>query len=448
MTKHLRRAFGLLTHGPLLMAILAAILGATLQFHTTVAAADPLPRAEPEAVGMSAERLERIETAFKEEISRGELPGAVMMVARRGKLVFSEAFGEINPERDALMTEDALFRIYSMTKPLTTVGALILVEKGKLALTDPVSEFLPAFKGMKRIAASADGTEFVPVERPITIHDLMRHTAGLAYGELTDNATIRSAYVQAGVYQPDGVPFDARHVAPEDQVEGLAAAPLTHAPGTVWQYSLATDLLGRVIEQISGQRLGDFLEAEVFAPLGMDDTGFRIDASDASRLAQPFPVDPDTGEPTPLIDVIEPTANDSGGAGGVSTAADYLRFAQMLANGGALESVRILSPATVSLMAADHLGETIEVPVGPGELLMSTQGYAFGLGVMVRQEQGLAGLPGSVGTFMWAGYGGTFFWVDPANDIVAVLMTQRPGAPAEGHRLLFKQLVEQAIVSP
>lgn len=444
MTKHPRRAYGVLTYGPLLMAILVAML----QLHATVAAAAPLPRAEPTAVGMSAERLERIETVFRELVTRGELPGAVMMVARRGQLVFAKAIGERDTESGAPMTQDALFRIYSMTKPLTTVGALILMEKGRLALTDPVSEFLPAFNGMKRIAASADGTELVPVERPITIHDLMRHTAGLAYGELTDIERIRSAYAEAGVYQPDGVPFDARHVAPGRQVEGLAAAPLVHAPATVWQYSLATDMLGRVIEQISGQRLGDFLEAQLFAPLGMDDTGFRIDASDASRLAQPFMVDPDTAEPTPLIDVTKATENDSGGAGAVSTVADYLRFAQMLANGGALGGVRILSPTTVNLMAADHLGETIEVPVGPSELLMGTPGYAFGLGVMVRQEQGLAGLPGSVGAFMWAGYGGTFFWVDPAKEVVTVLMTQRPGAPAERHRILLKQLVEQALVSP
>jgi CubicO group peptidase (beta-lactamase class C family) len=220
--------------------------------------------------------------------------------------------------------------------------------------------------------------------------------------------------------------------------------PLVHQPGTVWEYSLATDVLGRVVERASGQRLGDFLEERVFGPLKMDSTGFAVPQNAMSRVASSFPADA-AGKPIEMIDVSAQPANDSGGAGGVSTAGDYLRFSQMLLDGGALDGSQVLSPTTVRLMASDHLGDRIETPVEPGELLMGVPGYTFGLGFMVREEDGIAGVPGSEGEFMWAGYGGTFFWIDPAEDLVAVLMTQMPGATRAYYRRLVKQLVYQAI---
>ena len=414
------------------------------------ALAQPLPTAEPEAVGMSAERLDRITEAFQAEIDAGRLPGAVIMVARDGKLVHSAALGLEDPAGDAPMAEDSVFRIYSMTKPMVSVAAMILMEEGELQLTDPVSKHLPEFAGMQVSVPETDlygktTHRTVPAVREMTVHDLLRHTAGLAYGELTGDPTVQEAYAEAGAYDPDGLAFDARGVSPEAQVAGLAKAPLVHQPGTVWEYGLASDVLGRVVEAASGMRLGEFLEARVFGPLGMDDTGFSVPAEGMGRLAEAPASDPDTGEPIEMIDVSAEPANDSGGAGAVSTAGDYLRFNQMLLNGGELDGARVLSPTTVELMASDHLGERIEAPVTPGELLLGTPGYTFGLGFMVRQAPGLAGVPGSQGEFLWGGYGGTFFWIDPVEDITAVMMTQRPGPSRASYRRLVKQLVHAAV---
>lgn len=411
--------------------------------------AQALETAEPDALGMSSERLERIGAAFEAEVESGELPGAVIMVARDGQLVYSEAVGELDPEADTEMAEDAIFRIYSMTKPLTTVAALILMEEGKLQLADPVQKFLPEFEELEVSTAGAGGTDEAapqtePAALPMTIHDLMRHTSGLAYGEITKNEAVKAAYAEAGVYNPDGMAFDARAVSADEQVAGLGSAPLARQPGTQWEYSLSTDVLGRVVERVSGQRLGDFLEERVFVPLGMEDSGFHVPENAASRLAKPFATDPGTGEPLPFIDVSERPANDSGGAGAVSSAGDYLRFAQMLANGGELDGARILSPTTVRLMASDHLGD-IDPGAGPGQLLMGAPGYTFGLGVMVRESDGIASVPGAEGQFMWAGYGGTYFWVDPEDDLVAVLMTQRAGPTRAYYRRHLMQLVYQAI---
>ncbi len=418
-------------------------------FTAGLAIAEPLPTAEPETVGMSAERLERIGSAFQQEIDKGALPGAVIMVARDGKLVYSAALGMENPDAKEPMAEDSIFRIYSMTKPLVSVAAMILMEEGKLELTDPVSKFLPEFKNLQVSVPDTNvygKTTYstVPTEREMTVQDLLRHTAGLGYGELTGNTEVQQGYAEAGVFNPGGMAFDARSVSPEDEVAGLAKVPLVHQPGTVWEYSLASDVLGRVIERASGQRLGDFLEERVFGPLKMKSTGFSVPQNAMSRVASSFPADA-AGKPIEMIDVSAQPANNSGGAGGVSTAGDYLRFSQMLLDGGALDGAQVLSPTTVRLMASDHLGDRIETPVEPGELLMGVPGYTFGLGFMVREEDGIAGVPGSEGEFMWAGYGGTFFWIDPAEDLVAVLMTQMPGATRAYYRKLVKQLVYQAI---
>ena len=436
------------------MMLGAALLGACVLAATAVPAFEGAPLAPVLAgqVGMSADKLERIRDVLKGEIDQGKLPGTVVMVARKGKLAYADAVGLQDKAAGKAMALDSVFRIYSMTKPLVSVAAMMLVEDGKLQLTDPVSKFLPAFKGQRVSVARADA-EFarltytnVAADREMTVQDLLRHTSGLAYGEITQNAPIKDAYAKAGVYLPGVRDYDSRDLTPAEQVDRLGAAPLAHQPGTVWEYSLASDVLGRVVEAASGRRLADFLDERLFKPLRMADTAFHVPAGKTSRLAQPLATDHASGQPIKVIDVSAPPKNDSGGAGAVSTAADYLRFSQMLLNGGQLEGVRVLSRTTVELMTSDHLGSRIAAPLTPGELLLGTPGYGFGLGFAVRLAPGIAGVPGSAGEFMWAGYAGTYFWVDPKEQVTAVFMSQAPSPIRAYYRKLVKQLVYQAIV--
>ncbi len=425
----------------LISLALSVMLGLT----GSVAWAQSLPSAKPEQVGLSSQRLDRVGQALNGEIAKGKLPGAVALVARKGRVAYFESFGLQDKAGGAPMANDAIFRIYSMTKPLVSVAAIILMEDGRLVLTDPVSLHLPQLTKLQVSAPKADSTfarvtyQMVPTEREMTIQDLLRHTSGLAYGEITVNAPVKEAYAKAGAYQPSGLPFDARGSTPAEQVTGLSKAPLAHQPGTVWEYSLASDVLGRVVEAASGMRLAQFLQQRLFEPLKMTDSGFSVPAEKMRRLAQPSP-----DNPVKLIDVSAPPKNDSGGAGGVSTAMDYARFSQMLLNGGRLDGARVLSRTSVSLMTSDHLAR-ISTPVTPGELLLGTPGYTFGLGFAVRQGPGVAGVPGSAGEFMWAGFAGTYFWVDPKEDLLGVLMTQAPSPERAYYRRLFKQLVYQAI---
>jgi CubicO group peptidase (beta-lactamase class C family) len=419
---------------------------------SAAAGAQSLSTATPEQAGFSAERLAKITQVFKQEVEQGKLPGAVLMIARKNRLVYSEAIGFQNKEAATPMSKDAIFRIYSMTKPMVSVAAMLLVEDGKLQLNDPVSKHLPAFKNMQVSVAKADA-EFarytystVSADREMTVYDLLRHTAGLGYGELTANPSVKEALVKAGLYQPNVRDFDSRDLTPVDQVERLSKIPLIHQPGTIWDYSLASDVLGRVVEAATGKRLGEFLEARVFNPLKMTDSGFWLAPDKLARLALPLAIDPASGAANKMIDVAAQPKNDSGGAGGVATANDYLRFALMLANGGQFDGARVMSRTTVNLMTADHLGNRIAAPFTPGELLFSSPGYSFGLGFAVRTGSGMSTLPGSVGEFMWGGYGGTFFWVDPKEEIVAVYMSQAPGPSRQYYRRLFKQLVYQALV--
>ncbi|MDO8480038.1 MAG: serine hydrolase domain-containing protein [Candidatus Rokubacteria bacterium] len=430
--------------------LVSLVMSALIVLSASMAWAQALPSARPDQVGLSSERLDRIGAVLRSEIEKGKFPGAVAVVARKGRIVYFESFGSRDKAAGAPMGKDAIFRIYSMTKPLVTVGAMVLVEEGRLVLTDPVSKYLPPFAKLQVSALKFDPINgrvtytMVPAEREMTIQDLLRHTSGLVYGEITVNAPVKEAYTKAGVYQPDGFPFDARDMTPAEQVERLAKAPLAHQPGTVWEYSLSSDVLGRVVEAASGMTLGRFLEERLFQPLKMTDSGFFVPAAKLGRVAQALP-----GWPVKLLDVTAPPKNDSGGAGGVSTAADYLRFSQMLLNGGQLDRVRVLSPSTVRLMTSDHLAR---ITVGvtptptPGELLLGTLGYTFGLGFAVRQGDGVAGTPGSAGEYMWAGFGGTYFWVDPKQELVGIFMTQAPSPERAYYRKLFKQLVYQAIV--
>jgi CubicO group peptidase (beta-lactamase class C family) len=427
------------------MSKLISFAMSMLMLTGTLAWAESLPSATPEQVGLSAERLGRVGDALKAEIAKGKLPGAVVLVARKGRVAYFESFGLRDKAAGTTMTSDAIFRIYSMTKPMVSVAAIILMEDGRLVLTDPVSRHLPELAKLQVSAPKADSTfarvtyQMVPAEREMTIQDLLRHTSGLAYGEITANVPVKEAYAKAGVYQPSGLPFDARGSVPADQVTALSKVPLAHQPGTVWEYSLASDLLGRVVEAASGMRLAQFLQQRLFEPLKMTDSGFAVPAGKMGRLAQPSP-----DNPVKLIDVSAAPKNDSGGAGAVSTAMDYARFSQMLLNGGRLNGARVLSRPSVSLMTSDHLAR-ISTPVTPGELLLGTPGYTFGLGFAVRQGPGVAGVPGSAGEFMWAGFAGTYFWVDPKEDLVGILMSQAPSPERAYYRRLFKQLVYQAI---
>jgi CubicO group peptidase (beta-lactamase class C family) len=421
-------------------------LALAVSFATLAVAQTPLPLAKPEEVGMSSQRLAKIGAALKKEVDDGSFRGAVVMVARKGKLVYQEAVGMQTAAKP--MTADAIFRIYSMTKPLVSVAAMMLVEDGRLQLTDPVGKFLPGFDKMQVSVAtkSPEGTTYntVPAERAMTVQDLLRHTSGLAYGEITQNAPVKEGLERAGAYRKD-LDYEARGLTPKEEVERLAGVPLAYQPGTTWNYSLSVDVLGRVVEAASGQRLGEFLQQRVLAPLKMKDTAFYVPAAKMARLAEPLEKDRFSGAAIKVIDVSALPKNDSGGAGAVSTAADYMRFCQMMLNGGRLDGARILSPATVRLMTSDHLGSFIATPVQPGELLLGVKGYTFGLGFAVRQGDGVSGVPGSAGDYTWAGYAGTYFWVDPKESLTGVLMTQAPSPQRAYFRKLLRQLVYASI---
>jgi len=278
-------------------ALAAVVLAFVTLFASSVAeaqraasasTASPLPGASPESVGVSAERLARLTTVFKKEIEDKKVPGAVMMIARKGRLVYATALGARDPQSAGPMRSDTIFRIYSMTKPMVSVAAMILVENGTLELLDPVSKWLPAFKDMTVSTAGGD----VPAQRAMTVQDLLRHTAGLPYGELTQNAAVKDALAKAGLYKPGVIDFDIRDMTSAEQVERLAKIPLIHQPGTTWEYSLASDVLGRVVEAAAGQRLGDFMGERLFRPLRMGDTAFWVVEAKMARVAEPFAKDP------------------------------------------------------------------------------------------------------------------------------------------------------------
>jgi len=408
----------------------------TLALLAGPALAQPLPQARPEQVGLSSERLGQVGRVLREEIEKGKFPGAVALVARKGRIAYYESFGVRDPETRAPMTRDSIFRIYSMTKPITSVAIMMLQEQGRLVLTDPVSKFLPPLAHLqvaveKKDPSSGQTTvELVPAQREITIQDLLRHTSGFTYGARTTNAAAKEAYARAGV--------DARDLSNAELVDRLATVPLVHQPGAAWEYSRSVDVLGRVVEVISGKSLGAFFAERIFRPLAMKDSGFFVPKERLGRVAQSLPTDPTSGEKISLIDVTTQPRYESGGGGAVSTTDDYVRFAQMLLDGGHLGAARLLSRTTVAFMASDHLG--------PISATMRRPGYTFGLGFQVRKDLGLDGQSGSVGEYGWAGAGGTYFWIDPKEQLIAILMTQAPGPSRLYYRQLFKELVQQALV--
>jgi CubicO group peptidase (beta-lactamase class C family) len=399
-----------------------------------------LPRAEPEAVGMSSTRLGRIATALNEEIEAGQFPGAVVAIARRKHLVFHEAFGHLGPDRSTSMPRDAVFAIASMTKPVTGVAALLLWEEGRFGLADPIDRFVPQL-GNRRVAVLNERTlagqgpiETVPAERSITILDLMRHTSGLTYGGLGTTA-VHPLYPASSNIA--GATLDSTAF-----LERLATAPLLYQPGTVWEYGLSIDVIGLLVEAISGQSLGAFLEQRLFRPLGMVNTSFQVPRNKVARLARPLPRDPDTGDAQSVPDRATALRFECGGGGLASTALDYLRFAQMLLGGGVLGETHILGRKTVEAMRTNRM--TPDIANRIAELDPSSDGYGFGLTVAVRE--GANTLMGSAGDFHWNGAWGTLWWADPTEDLAVVFMVQVPRLErAMRYRPLINSLVYQTL---
>ena len=397
----------------------------------------PLPRAEPRDLGFAPERLPRIAAALNAEIARNTLPGAVLMIARRGKLGYCETFGHLDPVAGTAMPVDAMFSIASMTKPLVTVGALMLCEEGRMAINQPVRHYLPQLSGMRVNPPHCDGASGAPTDaalREMTIEDLMRHTAGLSYGR--GDKALYARY-------PFSSDIASTKWTGSEFLAQLSALPLHYQPGSRWEYSLGLDVLGLVIEAVAGMPLSRFLDERLFRPLGMRDTAFTVPADQVARYAKSLARDPVTNEPQTLRDGTTPHKFDCGGGCAVSTAADYLRFAQMLLGRGELDGVRVLSRKTVEFMTSDHLGP--EVDLGKLNDYPNIRGYGFGLGVAVRRSAGRGGMPGTAGEFHWAGSTGTYFWVDPSEELVTVFMAHAPGAIRYYHRQLLHALVLQAM---
>ncbi|MFC5497980.1 serine hydrolase domain-containing protein [Caenimonas terrae] len=368
----------------------------------------------------------RIREVLQGHVDSGLIPGAVALVALGGETCLFETLGRRDPAAPDAMRTDTVFRIYSMTKPVVSLAALMLVEQGRLLLTDPVSKHLPMFAGQQVLGA--DG-KLVAAAREATVQDLLRHTAGFTY-EFMGDGPVHRQYAEAALasHKRSNLEF----------CEALAAIPLAFQPGSCWEYSRATDVLGALLEVVAGQPLGALLSAMVLAPLGMKDTGFSLPEAAHGRMAEPFAADPQTGEAVVLMPNRRVPRFESAGGGLLSTAADYARFLLLLRNRGSLDGVRLLSPQTLAWMTADHLGA---IPVR-GDLL--APGNGFGLGFAVRTDAGVAPTPGSVGSYFWSGLGGTSFFVDPAQDLFAMLLTQAPGQ-REFFIRLWRQLVYGAL---
>ena len=385
----------------------------------------PLPQAEPSRIGLLPQRLQQLRHVLRERVERQHIPGAVMLVARQGQIGLFEAVGQQDPAAGTPMRTDSIFRIYSMTKPLVSVAIMMLVERGQLLISDAVSRYLPEYEGQPVLGNAG----LVPAWQTPTVQDLLRHTAGLTYEFLGDSPVQR---------EYDKLQLASRKRSNDAFSKALAGIPLQFQPRSCWAYSRATDVLGRLVEVVSGQTLGAFLQTEIFTPLGMVDTGFAVPPAQQHRIAEAFGHDPDGGIPMKLINPREVPALESGGGGLMSTAMDYARFLQCLRNGGELNGVRMLSAHTLAFMTADHLGD---IPVD-GTLL--PPGHGFGLGFAVRRALGESPVPGSVGTYHWSGIGGTSFFVDPAQDLYALLLTQAPNQ-RDHYRQLFRNLVYAAL---
>lgn len=409
-------------------------------------AAQGIPRVQsPEEVGFLSTRLKRLSDRMNEGVKNNELPGAVVLIARNGKIVMFESYGFRDKDAKVAMTNDTIFRIASMTKPIVTLAAMMLMEEGKLTLADKVSTYIPAFADTKVAVPKKkdDGTvEMVqePQFRPMTVHDLMRHTSGLTYGAAGSNP-VKQSYMDMKVAD--------RGQTNAEMADKLAKLVLLYQPGTTWEYSMSTDVLGRVVEVASGMPLDKFIEERITKPLKMGDTAFESSADKKARGAKPMKEGPKNELPS-IPDITEKFTWRSGGGGMVSTAADYARFLQMFANGGQLDGVRLVSRKTIDLMTADALPPDIKMGADMFrfEALEPSagMGQGFGLGFAVRNVQGVNPLPGTPGDYFWGGAYGTYFWHDPRERMYVIMMMQSPAARLR-YRFLLRDLVYQAMVN-
>ncbi|NPU65835.1 beta-lactamase family protein [Bradyrhizobium sp. 83012] len=433
--------------GPWCATLSSLLLAASL---TIPAFAEGLPKVDrPENVGLSSERLQRLTHAFQADVDKGLIPGAVVLVARKGKVAYAKAFGFQDREKQVPMKLDAIFRVASMTKPFTSVAAMMLVEEGRLQLLDPVSVYLPEFKGLQvgveKINQGTGQPELTlePARREMTVQDLMRHTSGLTYG-IFGKSLVKQAYNNANLFDPSQTSADL--------ITKLAKLPLAAQPGTTWDYSMSTDVLGRIVEVVSGQRLDQFIAERISKPLALTDTGFSVGGDKTARIAEPQ-ADPTTGKRPPMPDMTRQPNWMSGGGGMVSTAADYAEFAQMLLNRGEWNGRHLLAAKTVTFMTSDHLPPGIAfsqvtlLGFHPQATAPTPEdGQSFGLGFAVRTHAGRNPLPGSVSEFYWTGLYGTAFWVDPEEKLIVVLMMQLPPPQAPHYRSLLRNLIYQALI--
>jgi CubicO group peptidase (beta-lactamase class C family) len=426
-----------------LFVLVAAVVSAP-------ALADQLqPERDPGKLGFDTDRLNRVTQAFQGFVDSGQIPGAVVLIARNDKVAYFQAFGFRDREQKIAMTTDSIFRIASMTKPIVSVGAMMLAEEGKLDIAAPVSKYLPEFKDLQvrveQVDPATGKTETVmqPQIRPMTVQDLLRHTAGLVYPPPIGNGPVSDAYRDANVLD--------RNTTLAEMVTKISKLPLAHQPGEVWEYGVAVDVLGRVIEVVSGLDLDQFIDERITKPLGMSSTGFYVGEADRDRLAQPQ-IDPATGKRPPLFDATQKPRLFSGGGGLVSTASDYLLFCEMLLHGGQLGNTRLLSQSTIDLMTSNALKPGIGYSaaalqrfgdIGPTPAM----GQSFGLGFAVRTEGGQNPLPGSTGSFYWTGAWGTTFFVDPKQRLIIIMMTQVPLPAGPLYRHEIRYLAYQAVLA-
>ena len=411
----------------------AASLG-TLTLAVALSACAPMPPAA--RTGVNPAPLDAFMARVERDAQAGVVPGAVLLVVRDGQVLYRKAVGKLSPDGGQPMTPDALFRVYSMTKPIVSVATLMLVEEGRLGLADPVSRYLPEFKGLQ-VGVEKPGPDGKPVlqrepaRREMTVQDLLRHTSGLTYG-VFGRSMVKDEYLKANVRPGDSsIDYDNAEL-----VRRVGQLPLAFQPGSTWDYSISTDILGALLEKVSGETLDVLLQKRILGPLKMKDTAFWVPPEQQHRIAEPFATDPDTKQPVKLLDLRQRPKLLAGGAGLASTADDYARFAQMLANGGTLDGVRILSRKSVEWMTSDHTNGVRGPVYSPGP------GYGFGLGVAVRLENGQSAIPGSKGDFHWGGFAGTFWWHDPAERLVAVWMIQGPGRSA-----FYRPIMRSAVYS-
>jgi CubicO group peptidase (beta-lactamase class C family) len=400
---------------------------------------DPLPRVKPEEVGLSSQRLADIAKTLNADVARDQIPGAVLAVARHGKLAYFEAFGFRDKAAGAPMTKDVIFNIASMTKPMTAVAALQLYEQGKLLMDDPLARYFPKFADAQVAVMDTKKeaiVDRVPAVRKITIQDLFRHTSGLSYGGRGTTA-VHKLY-------PEGSGQAALASAGTDFANHLATLPLHFQPGSTWDYGFGLDVLGLVVERITEQTLGGYLQENVFRPLGMVDTSFLIPAEKAGRYARPLPTDPVTGRPQSQTPLTQSAKFECGGGCAASTASDYLRFAQMLLDKGKLGAARVLGRKTVEYMLSNQLGPDVKNLVGNADPTRAD--YGFGLGLAVQTTPGIVRMAGSVGNFSWPGASGTNWWADPKEDMVVVFMAASPGPIRWHYRQVIDAMVNRAIM--